>query len=78
MVNGAIELANGNSGYLANAAYFQKYENNNLITIITSWIYGVSQFLLQGKTDYVVLNNLLNILFLNGAVYFGYRIIKKL
>ena len=77
VVNGAIELANGNHGYLAKAAYFQKYKNNNLLTIITSWIYGISQFLLRGKTDYVLLNYLLNMLFMNGSVYLGYKVIKK-
>ena len=77
VVNAAIQAANGNPEYLEHAEYFQKYGNNNLLTIATTKIYQISQFVCSGKTDYILLNNLINIILLNASVYLGYRLIKK-
>lgn len=77
VVNAAIQAANGNTDYLQHAEYFQKYGNNNLLTIATAKIYQISQFICSGKTDYILLNNIINIILLNASVYLGYRLVKK-
>lgn len=77
VVNAAIQVANGDTDYLQHAEYFQKYGNNNLLTIATTKIYQISQFICNGKIDYILLNNLINIILLNASVYLGYRLIKK-
>lgn len=78
VVNAAIQLANGNNGYMEEAGYFSKYANNNLLTIATGKIYEASQYIFNGKTDYIRLNNFINIVLLNISVYLGYRMMKKI
>lgn len=77
VVHGSIQLANGNSRYLEYAEYFQKYGNNNLLTIATAKIYQVSRFFCSGNMDYIRLNHIINMLLLNLSVYLGYSMIKK-
>ena len=78
VVSAAIELANGNIQYMETAAYFEKYGNNNLLTIATSWIYDICQWISKGNIDFVLLNSVINILFLNGAVYLAYQTVKSI
>jgi len=77
IVNAAIHIANGNRNYMANADYFERYRNNNFLTIVTAEIYKVCQFITHGNIDYVILNNVINIILLNISLYLAYCMIKK-
>ena len=78
VVNGAVELAKGNSYYMAGREYFLNYSNNSLLTIATSWIYGLCKIIFKESTNFILINNILNIIFLNLSIYFAYAIVKHL
>lgn len=78
VVNAAIELANGNSQYMAGREYFLTYSNNSLLTIVTSWIYGLCKIIFGKTTNFILINNILNIIFLNFSIYFSYAIVRRL
>lgn len=61
VVNAAMELANGNRTYMADREYFLIYSNNSLLTIVTSWIYGLCRFIFGANINFVCINNILNL-----------------
>ena len=58
--------------------YFARYPNNNAYLLILSYFYKICVWLGVPVSKLIIAGNLLNMFFIDGAIYFGYLILKSI